>query len=62
MKTANKTVTATRLVKDALAKAKALADYHVFSALNEEAALARAAEIDARLARGENVGRLAGVP
>lgn len=62
MKTANKTVTATRLVKDALAKAKALADYHVFISLNEEAALARAAEIDARLARGENVGRLAGVP
>lgn len=62
MRTANQTVTATRLVKDALAKAKALADYHVFISLNEEAALRRAAEIDARLARGEKVGRLAGVP
>ena len=62
MRTANQTVTATRLVKDALAKAKALADYHVFISLNEEAALRRAAELDARLARGEKVGRLAGVP
>ena len=62
MRTANQTVTATRLVKDALAKAKALADYHVFISLNEEAALRRAAEIDARLARGEKVGRLAGAP
>lgn len=62
MKTANKTVTATRLVEDALAKAKALEDYHVFTYLNEEGALARAAEIDARIARGEEVGRLAGVP
>lgn len=62
MKIANRTVTATRLVSDALAKAKALADYHVFISLNEEVALKKAAEIDARIARGEKVGRLAGVP
>ena len=62
MKTANKTVTATQLVKDALKKAEFFKDYNVFISLNEEAALKRAAEIDERIARGENVGRLAGVP
>lgn len=62
MKTANKTVTAERLVRDALAKARHFADYNIFTFLNEEGALARAREIDARIARGEKVGRLAGVP
>lgn len=62
MKTANKTVTATRLVRDALAKAKHFSDYNIFTFLNEEGALKKAAEIDARIARGEDVGRLAGVP
>ncbi|MBR3253667.1 Asp-tRNA(Asn)/Glu-tRNA(Gln) amidotransferase subunit GatA [Candidatus Saccharibacteria bacterium] len=62
MKIANKTVTATRLVKDALEKAKHFADYNIFTFLNEEGALKKAAEIDAKIARGEKVGRLAGVP
>ncbi|MDO4611652.1 MAG: Asp-tRNA(Asn)/Glu-tRNA(Gln) amidotransferase subunit GatA [Candidatus Saccharibacteria bacterium] len=62
MKIANKTITATRLVKDALAKAKEFADYNIFTFLNEEAALKKAAEIDAKIARGEDAGRLAGVP
>ena len=62
MKTANKTVTATRLVKDALEKAKHFADYNIFTFLNEEGALKKAAEIDEKIARGEKVGRLAGVP
>ncbi|MBR0479778.1 Asp-tRNA(Asn)/Glu-tRNA(Gln) amidotransferase subunit GatA [Candidatus Saccharibacteria bacterium] len=62
MKTANKTVKAERLVKDALEKAKHFSDYHIFTFLNEEGALARAREIDAKIARGEKVGRLAGVP
>ena len=62
MKTANKKVTAERLVKDALAKAKHFADYNIFTFLNEEGALKRAREIDARIAKGEDVGRLAGVP
>lgn len=62
MKTANKTVTATRLVKDALEKAKHFAEYNIFTFINEEGALKKAAEIDARIARGETVGRLAGVP
>jgi len=62
MKTANKTMTATRLVKDALDKAKHFADYNIFTFIDEEGALKRAAEIDAKIARGEEVGRLAGVP
>lgn len=62
MKIANKTVTATRLVKDALEKAKHFEDYNIFTFINEENALKKAAEIDAKIARGEDAGRLAGVP
>lgn len=62
MKIANKTVTATRLVKDALEKAKHFEDYNIFTFINEEGALKKAAEIDAKIARGEDAGRLAGVP
>ena len=62
MKIANKTVTATQLVKDALDKAKHFADYNIFTFINEEGALKKAAEIDEKIARGEKVGRLAGVP
>ena len=36
MRTANKTITATRLVKDALEKAKHFADYNIFTFLHEE--------------------------
>ncbi len=62
MKIANKTVTAERLVRDALEKAKHFADYNIFTFLNEEDAIKKAREIDAKIARGEKVGRLAGVP
>ena len=62
MKTANKKVTAERLVKDALDKAKFFADYNIFTFLDEEGALKRAREIDAKIQAGEPVGRLAGVP
>jgi aspartyl-tRNA(Asn)/glutamyl-tRNA(Gln) amidotransferase subunit A len=62
MKTANKTVTATKLVKDALEKAKHFEEYNIFNFLNEEGALKKAAEIDEKIARGEKVGKLAGVP
>lgn len=62
MKIANKKVTAERLVRDALAKAKHFEDYHIFTYIDEEGALARAKEIDAKIARGEDAGRLAGVP
>lgn len=62
MKTANKTITATRLVQDALDKAEHFKDYNIFTYLDKEGALKRAAEIDEKIARGEKVGRLAGVP
>jgi len=56
MKTANKTITATQLVKDALKKAELFKDYNIFTALYGDKALARAAEIDAR---SPQVNRLA---
>ena len=62
MKIANKKVTAEMLVRDALEKAKHFADYNIFTFLNAEGALKKAREIDAKIARGEEVGRLAGVP
>lgn len=62
MKIANKSTTATKLVKEALEKAKKFANYNIFTFLNEEGALKKAAEIDAKISRGEKVGKLAGVP
>ena len=62
MKTADKKTTATTLVKEALEKAKKYEEYNIFNYLNEEGALKKAAEIDAKIAKGEKVGRLAGVP
>lgn len=62
MKIANSKVTAERLVRDALAKAKHFADYNIFTFINEEGAIKKAREIDARIKKGEKVGKLAGVP
>ena len=62
MKIADQNNSAVKMVEEALAKAKKYEDYNVFISLNETAALARAREIDARIAKGEQVGRLAGVP
>ena len=62
MKIANKKVTAERLVRDALTKAEHFKDYNIFTFIDEEGAIARAKEIDAKIAAGEKVGRLAGVP
>lgn len=62
MKIANGTITATELVREALEKARRYADYNIFTYLDEEGAMKRAAEIDAKIERGENAGRLAGVP
>ena len=62
MKIANSKVPAERLVRDALEKAKHFDDYHIFTFIDEEGAIKKAKEIDAKIARGEKVGRLAGVP
>ena len=62
MKIANSKVKAERLVRDALEKAKHFSDYNIFTFLDEDGAIARAKEIDEKIARGEKVGRLAGVP
>lgn len=62
MKIANKEISAVSLVKEALEKAKKYEDKNIFVSLNEENALKKAKEIDEKIARGEKVGRLAGVP
>ena len=49
-------------VEAALARAQETESYHALLSLTAERALARADEIDARIARGEDTGRLAGVP
>lgn len=54
--------TASTLVCKALAAAKQQEAYHSLLAITEDRALARATEIDNRIAAGEKVGRLAGVP
>ncbi len=62
MKVANQEISAVNLVKEALEKAhKYQKDYNIFTWINDEA-LARAAEIDQKIAAGETVGKLAGVP
>ena len=62
MKIADKNTKAVDLVRAALEKAKKYEDYHCFISMNESHALERAREIDEKIAKGEKVGRLAGVP
>ena len=62
MKIADKNTKAVDLVRAALEKAKECEDYHAFISMNEAHALSRAREIDEKIARGEDAGRLAGVP
>lgn len=63
MKTANQEITAVSLVKAALEKAHKFQEtHHIFTFLNDVEALKKAALIDERIKKGENVGRLAGVP
>ncbi len=63
MKTANKEITAVSLVQAALEKAHKFQETHyIFTFLNDVEAIKKAAEIDERIKKGENVGRLAGVP
>lgn len=54
--------TARQQVEQALEKAEAASEYHALLSLTKERALRRADEIDARIAAGETVGVLAGVP
>lgn len=63
MKTASKDISAMTMVKEALTKAHQYQEqYYIFNYLNDTEAIRKAAEIDERIKRGENVGRLAGVP
>lgn len=62
MKIADKDTTAVSLVQAALDKAKQYEKYNIFVSLNEENALKQAKAIDEKIAAGEAVGRLAGVP
>ena len=62
MKIATKENSAVSMVKEALEKAKRCKNYNIFVSLNEENALKKAKEIDEKIARGEDAGRLAGVP
>lgn len=62
MQIATKEHTATEMVKKALEQAKCCKNHNIFVSLNEEAALKKAAEIDEKIKKGENAGRLAGVP
>lgn len=62
MKIASREQSAVELVREALAKAHKYQDeYHVFNWINDDA-IRKAEEIDQRIANGEEVGRLAGVP
>lgn len=62
MKVATKELTAVSLVEEALEKIERYKNYNIFTFVNAENALKKAKEIDEKIARGENVGRLAGVP
>ena len=62
MKIASKENSAEKMVREALEKAQKFADYNIFTFLNTENALKKAKQIDAKIARGEEVGKLAGVP
>ncbi len=62
MKIANREQSAVELVREALAKAHEYQDeYHAFNWINDDA-IKKAEEIDQRIANGEGVGKLAGVP
>ena len=62
MKTASKDISAEKIIKEALKKVERFADYNIFTFVNKEGALKKAREIDAKIAKGEPVGKLAGVP
>ena len=62
MKIANREQSAVEMVREALEKAHEYQDeYHVFNWINDDA-IRKAEEIDQKIAQGEAVGKLAGVP
>ena len=63
IQTASKTHSAVQMVRTALERAHRYQDtHHIFTFIDDEAALAKAAAIDQHIQRGETVGPLAGVP
>ena len=62
MKIADKKTSAEKMVREALDKARQYSEYNIFTFLNEENAIKKARAIDEKIARGEEVGKLAGVP
>lgn len=63
MKIADHATSAVSLIKAALEKAHKYQDeYHIFTFINDKNALKAAEEIDAKIAQGQPVGKLAGVP
>ena len=58
----NGDTTALALVETALNTIKDKAEYHAVLSVLEEPARSRAKDIDARIAKGETIGKLAGVP
>lgn len=62
MKLANKTTTAVSLVMASLKRIEETKSKNIFTFVDKDRALEKAAEIDAKIQRGEDAGRLAGVP
>ena len=62
MKLADKTTTAVSLVKASLKRIEETQDKNIFTFVDKERALKRAAEIDQKIQNGEDAGCLAGVP
>jgi aspartyl-tRNA(Asn)/glutamyl-tRNA(Gln) amidotransferase subunit A len=58
----NGELTARAAVEAAIEKARSTDEFHALLSVTEERALQRADEVDTRLRKGEQVGRLAGVP
>ena len=62
MKIADKTTSAVSLVEESLKRIEETKSFNIFTFVNKDAALKKAKKIDEKIARGESVGRLAGVP
>jgi aspartyl-tRNA(Asn)/glutamyl-tRNA(Gln) amidotransferase subunit A len=58
----NNTITVRQIIEQSLERARQHEEYHALLSLTETRALKRADDIDARLKKGEDAGRLVGVP